>query len=34
MPGQGGGKMNDAGNVDMVKYDVVKYDAVKYDMSV
>ncbi len=34
MPGQGGGRMVDEGDVDGVKYDEVKYDVVKYDMSV
>ncbi len=34
MPGQGGGRMNDVGDVGVVKHDVVKYDVVKYDMSV
>ena len=33
-PGQGGGRMHDAGDVDRGEYDGVKYDGVEYDMSV
>ncbi len=33
-PGQGGGRMHDAGDVDRGENDGVKYDGVKYDMSV
>ena len=33
-PGQGGGRMNDESDVDLVEYEEVKYDVVKYDISV